>query len=83
MSDRLLSMSAVLERVCMSKTSLYRRINSGEFPKPVGIARYKIAFVESEVEEWIAARVKERDQAEHARYERSARAAVVRHRRDS
>jgi prophage regulatory protein len=42
MSDRLIPLSAVLERICISKTVLYRRINSGEFPKPVPIGQHRI-----------------------------------------
>lgn len=64
MSDRLIPLSAILERVCISKTDLYRRINRGEFPKPVPIGRHRIAFVEAEVANWISSRMEARDNAE-------------------
>lgn len=59
---RLLSMAAVLDRVCLSKTQLYRLINSGEFPKPVPVGRQRVAFLEREVTSWIDARVRLRDE---------------------
>ncbi|PPD27519.1 MAG: DNA-binding protein [Hyphomicrobium sp.] len=55
---RLLPTSVVLDRVCMSKTQLYRLINTGEFPKPVPVGRQRVAFLESEVAAWIDARVR-------------------------
>lgn len=62
MLDRLLPTSVVLDRICISKTELYRRINSGEFPRPVPVGRQRVAFLEAEVSDWIADRVKARDQ---------------------
>lgn len=64
MSDRLLSTYAVLDRICMSKTELYRKINNGEFPRPVSIGRQRVAFLEAEVADWIAARIKSRDEGD-------------------
>jgi prophage regulatory protein len=61
MSDRLLSTRAVLDRICISRTVLYRKIKNGEFPKPVAIGQQRIAFLEAEVADWIAARVKARE----------------------
>jgi prophage regulatory protein len=61
-ASRLLSMAAVLDRVCLSRTQLYRLINAGEFPKPVPVGRQRIAFLEREVTNWIDARVRLRDE---------------------
>lgn len=60
-SPRLLPTAVVLDRVCMSKPTLYRLINAGEFPKPVPVGRQRVAFVESEVAAWINQRVGLRD----------------------
>lgn len=49
----------VQDRVCMGKSRIYDLIKSGDFPQPVKLGR-RIAFVEAEVDEWIAARVAER-----------------------
>ena len=50
---RILPMTVVLDRVGMSKTQLYRLINSGAFPTPVPVGRNRIGFLESEVNAWI------------------------------
>ena len=73
MSERFISMSEVLDRICLSKTHLYRKINSGNFPRPVPLGPQKVAFLESEVEAWMAARLHAREQNEgaHARRKRA------------
>ena len=73
---RLLPTSVVLDRICMSKTQLYRLINAGEFPKPVPVGRQRIAFLETEVTAWIEARMRMRDEGVGAiaRRERAIRA---------
>ena len=64
MSDRFISMSEVLDRICLSKTHLYRKINAGQFPRPVPLGPQKVAFLESEVEAWMAKRLHAREQEE-------------------
>lgn len=59
-SLRLLPTAVVLDRVCMSKTQLYRLINAGEFPKSVPIGRHRVGFVEAEVNAWLEARIQMR-----------------------
>ncbi len=73
MSDRFISMSEVLDRICLSKTHLYRKINAGQFPRPVPLGPQKVAFLESEIEDWMAARLHARQQNEgvEARRERA------------
>ncbi len=73
MADRFISTAIVLDRVCLSKTHLYRKINAGEFPRPVPLGPKKVAFLESEVEDWMAARLRARetDEGGEARRERA------------
>ena len=61
MSKRLLSMREVLSRTTFSKTHIYRLIKAKSFPKPVPLGLHRVAFLESEVEAWIAGRVADRD----------------------
>lgn len=64
MPDRFLPTAVVLDRICISKTQLYRKINAGEFPKPVPIGKQRVAFLEAEVQAWMDARIEARDQGE-------------------
>lgn len=64
MAERFLSGSDVKQRVGLSKTEIYRRIAAGTFPKQVPLGEHRIAFLESEIEAWIATRVAARAAAE-------------------
>jgi prophage regulatory protein len=63
--ERLLPIEEVTARTSLSRSEIYRRIALGEFPKPirlsgsVGSHGGRVAFVASEVDAWIAARVAE------------------------
>ena len=75
-SLRIIPTVVVLDRVCMSKTQLYRLINAGEFPKPTPIGRHRVGFVEAEITAWIESRMQMRDEGVGAlaRRERAMRA---------
>lgn len=53
-SDRFVTMRAVLERVPLSKSEIYRRIKAGTFPSQIRIGAQRIAFLESEIDRWMA-----------------------------
>jgi prophage regulatory protein len=76
MSERLIPTAVVLDRVCMSKTTLYRRIAAGDFPKPIPIGLGGVGFLESEVDTWIESRLRLRDEGHgvDARRQRAIRA---------
>lgn len=59
---RILRLATVKERVGLSKSVIYERIRFGRFPKPVPLGGV-VGWLESEIDEWIDARVGERDQA--------------------
>jgi prophage regulatory protein len=44
-----------------SRDHLRRKIRAGEFPTPVPVSDRRIAWVEVEVDEWIAGRAAQRD----------------------
>ena len=78
MSDRFISVSEVMDRICLSKTHLYRKINASQFPRPVPLGPQKVAFLESEVEAWMAARLQARDKEEGAQVRRERALASIR-----
>ncbi len=59
MSETLLPLRAVLACTSLSRSSVYRFMAEGTFPKPVALGTRK-AWLESEVSEWIDARIAER-----------------------
>lgn len=60
MAEKFLSLREVLVRTSLSKTHTYRLINAGYFPRPVPLGPHRVAFLESEVEAWMAERVARR-----------------------
>ena len=54
----LLRISAVKSRIGLSRTSIYNGVKAGTFPPPVKIGVKAIAWLESDVEAWIATTVK-------------------------
>jgi prophage regulatory protein len=61
-NDRLLKLSAVAEKVSLTRAYLYELMADGRFPKPVRIGA-AVRYSEIEVNEWIAERRRERDAA--------------------
>ena len=60
MADALISMADVRARTTLSKTHIYRLIKWGEFPEPVPVGPHRRAWIEREVNEWIAERISQR-----------------------
>lgn len=57
MTDRLLRRAEVLQMTGIGGTStLYGWMANGEFPRPVKLGVRRVAWRESDVREWIAAR---------------------------
>ena len=52
-----------VKTIPFSKTHLYRLIALRRFPRPVKLGATRVAFIEAEIDAWIAARVAERDAA--------------------
>jgi len=50
---RFIRLPEVLERTGLCKAWIYRLIRRGEFPAPIKLGERAIAFIESEVDEWI------------------------------
>lgn len=48
----------------LGRSSIYEGVAAGTFPKPVRIGARAVAWVESEVNEWVAQRIAARDAGE-------------------
>ncbi|MGF7243386.1 prophage regulatory protein [Pseudomonas oryzihabitans] len=63
LGNRLLRRREVELKTGKSRASIYADIRAGTFPEPVCIGRNSVAWVETELEAWISARLADRDQA--------------------
>lgn len=59
MSESLLRLPEVQRRTGYSKAWIYRLLKDGKFPASIKIGSRAIAFIESEVDEWVAQRIAE------------------------
>jgi len=50
---RFIRLPEVLERTGFSKAWIYRLISQNRFPKPIKLGERAIAFLESEIDDWI------------------------------
>ena len=53
-ADRFLRMRSVLERVGFSRSTLYRKMQEGTFPRQVRISDYCRGWRESAINRWMA-----------------------------
>lgn len=60
MAEQLLPRREVEKRVGLGRSAIYERMADGKFPKPVKLGGTS-AWVESEVDRWVAARIRDRD----------------------
>lgn len=58
---RLLSKKAVREKVLYSPAHIARLEAAGKFPKRVQLGPGRVGWVDQEVEDWLKARIAERD----------------------
>ena len=57
----LLRMAEVTRTVGLSRATIYRLMDKGKFPRAVTLTGSAVAWVQTEVEAWIAARITARD----------------------
>jgi prophage regulatory protein len=47
----------------LSRSYIYAKMATGEFPKPVTLGTMSVAWIKAEVQEWIASKIAERKAA--------------------
>lgn len=60
---RLIRLAEVAQAIGLRRATIYRYIADGAFPKAVPLGGGRVAWVEQEVQDWIAERIKARDAA--------------------
>lgn len=54
---RLIRLPEVQHRVGLGRSTIYRWMSEGKFPRPVQLGDYAVAWAENEIADWIADRV--------------------------
>lgn len=60
---RLIRRAEVIARVSLARSSIYKRMAAGEFPRPVDIGGGRVAWLESDIDHWINERLAEAGRA--------------------
>lgn len=60
---RIIRLSEVLSNTGLARSTVYKYVADGSFPKPVSLGDRAVGWVESEVQDWILARITQRDDA--------------------
>ncbi|MFP1780583.1 helix-turn-helix transcriptional regulator [Lonsdalea quercina] len=60
----LIRLSGVMKKTGFRKSWIYLLMKQGEFPQTVKIGARSVAWVESEVNDWIAARINQRGEVQ-------------------
>lgn len=58
---RIIRLKEVIYSTGLARSTIYRYIGEGTFPKSVSLGDRCVGWVDTEVQEWILARIKERD----------------------
>jgi prophage regulatory protein len=60
----IIRLKEVTKRVGYKRASIYAKIKSGEFPAPVSLGARAVGWIDSEITEWVRARIVARDGAQ-------------------
>lgn len=63
---RIIRLKEVIDSTGLARSTIYKYIAEATFPKPVSLGDRCVGWVDSEVHDWILARIEERDSAEDA-----------------
>ncbi|MHA6316225.1 helix-turn-helix transcriptional regulator [Altererythrobacter sp. CAU 1778] len=55
---RLIRLPEVQHRVGLGRSTIYRWMSEGKFPKPVQLGGYSVAWAEEDVQAWISSRLR-------------------------
>jgi prophage regulatory protein len=64
----------VTEMVGFSKSTIYARVRDGSFPKPITLGPQSVAFLESDVLDWMKRKVTQHNSADDIRRAHAQRA---------
>ena len=60
---KVLRLSAVILATGLARSTIYKLIGLGEFPRPVALTGRCVGWIECEVNAWIQSRIEERGRA--------------------
>nr|WP_280566887.1 AlpA family transcriptional regulator [Chromohalobacter sp. 296-RDG] len=59
---KLIRIKDVMDRTGLARSTIYKYISEGKFPKPIKLGTRAVAWVETEIDGWIQASIEERNE---------------------
>jgi len=63
---RILRLKEVIDTTGLARSTIYKYVAEGRFPAPIALSERCSGWVLSEVEDWILAKIEERDEGQAA-----------------
>jgi len=60
---RIIRLKEVMDSTGLARSTIYKYVAEGSFPGPISLGDRCVGWLEAEVQEWILARVEERDKS--------------------
>jgi prophage regulatory protein len=57
-ASRIVSIIETQSKSSLGRSSIYKGIKDGTFPKPIRLGARRIGFLEAEIDQWIETRIK-------------------------
>ncbi|MFZ3191995.1 MAG: AlpA family transcriptional regulator [Moraxellaceae bacterium] len=58
---KIMRLAQVMECTALGRSTIYKLVAAGAFPKPVSLGDRRVGWVSTEIEDWIFERMAERD----------------------
>lgn len=58
---RILRLKEIIEKTGLARSTIYKHMEEGIFPKPVPLGGRSVGWLDHEVHNWLLARIEERD----------------------
>lgn len=59
---RIIRLKDVIEMTGLARSTIYKYMDAGFFPKTVALGDRAVGWIEGEVQEWVISRIEERDE---------------------
>ena len=74
---RIIRLKEVIDSTGLARSTIYKYVGEGSFPRPVSLGDRCVGWVDSEVHDWILARIEARDLAEELAVRSTTRSDMV------
>ncbi|EBA01756.1 helix-turn-helix transcriptional regulator [Marinobacter sp. ELB17] len=62
---RVLRLKDVIEKTGLARSTIYKYVDAGTFPKPIPLGGRSVGWLDSEIHDWITGRIEKRDTQDH------------------